>query len=143
MAVTLAISYKAILTDMELCEIMSTLSSIPFEYGFSLQRWERVIQVVLEKVRGTPRIDKIRIIQLVEIDFNQALKKIFGHRLVCHAESKGNIPPSQWGSRPNKSAIEDCVLLKRLSYDGLKIMRHTAIIFNNDARQPLIGWFHW
>jgi Reverse transcriptase (RNA-dependent DNA polymerase) len=125
--------YKAILTDMELCEIMSTLSSLPFEYGFSLQRWERVIQVVLEKVRGTPRIDKIRIIQLVEIDFNQALKKIFGHRLVRHAESKGNIPPSQWGSRPNKSAI-DCVLLKRLSYDGLKIMRHTAIIFNNDAK---------
>ena len=40
---------------------------------------------------------------------------------------------SQWGSRPNRSPI-DAILLKRLSYDGLSLLRHSAIIFNNDCK---------
>ena len=40
---------------------------------------------------------------------------------------------SQWGSWPNRSST-DAILLKRLSYDGLSLLRHSAIIFNNDCK---------
>ena len=61
------------------------------------------------------------------------LRIIFGRRLVHHAESQGNLPTAQWGSRPNRSST-DCVFLKRLTYDGLKILKKSAIVFNNDAK---------
>ena len=40
---------------------------------------------------------------------------------------------SQWGSWPNRSST-DAILLKRLSYDGIFLLRHSAIIFNNDCK---------
>ena len=40
---------------------------------------------------------------------------------------------SQWVSWPNGSST-DAILLKRLSYDGLSLLRHSTIIFNNDCK---------
>ena len=65
---------------------------MPFELGFGLQRWEQVYQTMLEKIKGVPRIDKLRVIQLIEADLNMALRIIFGRQLVHHAEAKGFIP---------------------------------------------------
>ena len=62
-----------------------------------------------------------------------ALQIIFGCCLIHRAEDRGTIPFSQWGSRPNRSSI-DAILLKRLSYDGLALLRQSAIIFNNDCK---------
>jgi hypothetical protein len=107
--------------------------SLPFELGFGLERWERVFQTMLEKTVGSPQIDKLRVIQTMEADLNMALRIIFGRRLISMAESKGNISATQWGSRSNRSST-DCVFLKRLSYDGLKITRKASIVFNNDAK---------
>ena len=73
-----------------------------------------------------------------------ALRIIFGCQFKHRAEDCGTIPISQWGSRPNRSST-DTILLKRLSYDGLSLLRHSAIIFNNackavfDCMVPSIG----
>ena len=40
---------------------------------------------------------------------------------------------SQWDSWPNRSST-DAILLKQLSYDGLSLLRQSAIIFNNDCK---------
>jgi hypothetical protein len=125
--------YKAVLQDPELCEMYATIMSVPFELWFGLQRWEQVYQTMLEKVKGVPRIDKLRVIQIIEADLNMSLRIIFGRRLVQRAESKGNLPNAQWGSRPNRSST-DCVFLKRLTFDGLKVLKQAAIAFNNDAK---------
>jgi hypothetical protein len=123
--------YKAVLKDPKLCELYSTMMSVPFELGLTLSRWEKVLQTMLEKTPGTPRIDKLRVIQIIEADLNMCLRIIFGRRLVHRAEQKGTIPSSQWGSCPNRSST-DCVFLKRLSYDGLIILKREGLIFNNE-----------
>ncbi len=125
--------YKAVLKEPDLCAMYAVLMSVPFELGFGLKRWEQVYQTMLEKVTGVPKIDKLRVIQIIEGDLNMGLRIIFGRRLVHHAESQGNLPTAQWGSRPNRSST-DCVFLKRLTYDGLKILKKSAIVFNNDAK---------
>ena len=108
-------------------------SSDLFKHGFTLHRWTSAVQVMLEKTKGCARIDKLRVIQLLEADLHMALRIIFGRRLIQRAEDRGTIPMSQWGSRPNKSST-DAILLKCLSYDGLSLLRHSAIIFNNDCK---------
>ena len=62
-----------------------------------------------------------------------ALQIIFGCHLIHQAEDRGTIPLSQWGSQPYWSST-DAILLKRVSYDGLALLRHSAIIFNNDCK---------
>ena len=44
----------------------AVLMSVPFELGFGLKRWEQVYQTMLEKVKGVPKIDKLRVIQIIE-----------------------------------------------------------------------------
>ena len=58
---------------------------------------------------------------------------IFGRHHIQRAEDHGTIPMSQWGSRPNRSST-DAILLKWLSYDGLSLLRHSALIYNNDFK---------
>ncbi len=88
---------------------------------------------MLDKVPGSPSIDRLRVIQIIEGYLNMCLKIIFDRGLSHHAENKALIPPTQWGSRPNRSSA-DCILLKRLSYDGIRILRQNAVIFNNNAK---------
>ncbi len=109
----------------------AVLMSVLFELGFTLSRLERVHQTMLEKSPGNPRIDKLQVIQLIEADFNMSLKIIVGRRLIQHAETQGNIPNNQWGSRPKRSSRK-CVFPKRISYDGLRIFKKAAINFNNE-----------
>ena len=62
-----------------------------------------------------------------------ALQIIFDRRLMHRAEDCVTISSSQWGSRPNRSSI-DAILIKQISYDGLALLRHSAVIFNNDCK---------
>ena len=111
----------------------ATVISIPFQHGITLHQWTSARQVMLEKTKGCAQIDKLRVIQLVEADLNMALQIIFGCRFIHQTEDQGTIPLSQWGSRPNWSST-DAILLKRLSYDGLALLRQSAIIFNNACK---------
>ena len=89
-----------------------------------------------EKNKGCAKIDKLRVIQLLEADLNMALQIIFGRRLMHRAEDHGTIPSSQWGSRPNRSST-DAILIKLLLYDGLALLCHSVVIFNNDCKAAL------
>lgn len=66
--------------------VYATLISIPFEFDFTLDQWLNALQVMLEKSKGNPRPDKLRVIQLIEADLNMMLRIIFGRRLVHSAE---------------------------------------------------------
>ena len=111
----------------------ATIITVPFQHEFTIHRWTSAIQVMIEKNKGCAKIDKLRVIQLLEADLNMALRIIIGRRLMHRAEDRGTIPSSQWGSRPNSSSI-DAILIKRLSYDGLALLCHSAVIFNNDCK---------
>ena len=94
--------WKAIVEKKEFWEYMAVMMSLPFIYGFSNKRWENVIEVMLEKKPNIRKIHLMRIIGLVEADFNTALKIIFARKLMWNAELSG-LSPDQWGGRPKKT----------------------------------------
>jgi hypothetical protein len=120
--------YKAVIGDEELCTLYARIISIPFKHGLTIPRWTSAVQVMLEKTKGCARVDKLQVIQPLETNLNMALQLIFGHCLIHRADDRGAIPLSQWGSRLNHFST-NAILLKRLSYDGLAILRKSAIIF--------------
>ena len=125
--------YKAILGEPDLCAMYATIITVPFQHGFTIHRWTSAIQVMIKKNKGCVRIDKLQVIQLLEADLNMALQIIFGRRLIHRAEDRGTLPSSQWGSRPNRLST-DAILINRLLYDGLALLCHSAVIFNNDCK---------
>ena len=76
------ILWKAIAEKKEFCEYMSVMMSLPSMYAFSNKRWENVIEVMLRKKPNVRKIHLMRIIGLVEADFNTALKIIFARKLM-------------------------------------------------------------
>jgi hypothetical protein len=56
-----------------LAAVHAVIMSIPLAEGFCPERWRQEIEIMLEKIPGVPRINKLRIIQLLEEDLNQVL----------------------------------------------------------------------
>eukprot|EP00957_Ditylum_brightwellii_P005943 450524-Ditylum_brightwellii.AAC.1 len=55
---------------------------LPFLLGFTPQRWQTAIDVMLEKNPGSPKILRLRITVIVEGDMNAIMKVIWNRRLL-------------------------------------------------------------
>ena len=97
--------WKCIASDEELAEVFAIMMSMLFEDGFINERWCKATDMMLEKKHGVRKIHQLRIIGLLEADFNTALKLIFAKKMMRNAESSG-ISGEQWGGRPNRTAID-------------------------------------
>lgn len=93
---------------------------------------KKVLQIMLLKEPGNFKIDRLRVIQLIEADINMYFRLIWGKRLVRHSLHRDRIPYEQFGSKPGALATS-AALLKVISFDLIRILRAQATIFNNDA----------
>jgi hypothetical protein len=74
--------------------------SIPLAEGFRPERWRQAIDITLEKIPGVPRINKLRIIQLLQADLNQVLHSAFTRHISKIAqETPGIISKYQYGRK--------------------------------------------
>jgi hypothetical protein len=124
--------YRALLRKPTILGIIAALANFCFNWGVTMARWKKVIQPQIPKDKGTPRINQIRRITLIEADLNISLSELFGRRLMDNAEKYNLLHPHQFGSRKGKMSIS-AVLLKRVSYDVIRQTRMDAIVFDNDA----------
>ena len=115
--------WKALAEQDDFAEFLCVMMSLPFLYGFANPRWCNAIDVMLEKKPGVRRIHQLRIIGLLEADFNTVLKLFFAKRMMSNAEALG-LSDEQWGSRRNRSSI-DAAMLKLLMFETARIKRAT------------------
>jgi hypothetical protein len=60
-----------------LASVHAAMMSIPLAEGFCPERWRQAIFIMLEKITGVPRINKLRIIQLLEDELSHVLRSAF------------------------------------------------------------------
>ena len=114
-----------------LSSVLSKLVSLPTESGYSPIRWRSRIECSLEKKGKRLRPDELRTIVLLEADYNQSMKMIFGRRMMRNSEVSTDYPASQFGSKRGAKAIE-AVRLKRMTLDIIRLNRQPATIITTD-----------
>jgi hypothetical protein len=124
--------YKAAAKDDILSQIHAMMTSLPYMMGFSPYRRRNIVDAMLEKEPGNPKLHRLRIIALIESDYNQFQCILIACRLTHHLEDNNIIPDMQYGSRPGKLCISP-VLNKQLSHDIIHQTKQTAAIIKNDA----------
>jgi hypothetical protein len=108
--------WKTLAEQDDFAEFLCIMMSLPFMYGFVNQRWLHEIDVMLEKQKGVRKVHLLRIIGLLEADFNTALKLFFfAKKMMQNAESNG-LSDEQWGSRRNRLSL-DAAMIKLLMFE--------------------------
>ena len=102
-----------------------------FEYGFTYPRWESSWHCMIQKMRQ-PLLQKLRIVQLFEGDFNAGLKYLIGRKLMQHMNDKKLHDPETFGSRSGKTAPEALINLQLL-FDHCRMWKKPVGCIFNDA----------
>jgi hypothetical protein len=114
-------------------EIKTILMNSAIKLGHVYNRWKKVVNALIEKIPGLPLLDKLRVIHLIESDFNLMIGILWGRRLIWEAEDKELFHDGQGGSRPGRRAQEQ-VLQKHSTYSILRMSQLNGASFDNDAK---------
>jgi hypothetical protein len=68
-------------------QIQADVINLPVSCGFSPKRWKMIVNAMLEKISGKPLLHKLRVIHILEADYNLSLIIIFGRRLMANCEN--------------------------------------------------------
>ena len=124
--------FKADLEHTKTLQINHQLLQIAVILGYSMLRWQRAIDVMIPKKANSKRVEKLRVICLMEADFNY-MNKWMGKITMQRAESSHSIAAEQFGSRKHKSAILHA-FNKALCFDYLRTTRTNASLSVLDAK---------
>jgi hypothetical protein len=114
-------------------EVHAALVSIPLLTGYCPERWKHLIDVMLEKIPGVARSNKLRIIQLLEADLNQVLRIAFARNITRLAKTHESVISKHQYGRSHKTCISP-VLNKLLTIQLLIQKKTNGIVFDNDAK---------
>jgi hypothetical protein len=80
-----------------LVAVHAAMISTPLAEGFCPERWQQAIDIMLDRIPGVPRINKLIIIRLLEADLNQVLQSAFARNVSKLAqETPGIISKHQY-----------------------------------------------
>ncbi|KAL7516213.1 hypothetical protein ACHAWF_000033, partial [Thalassiosira exigua] len=79
--------WKLMVSDRSIASYLVIMMRLPFMYGLKNEIWASLLGVMLEEKPGVRCIHQLRIIGLVEADFNNALKIFFAKHLISNTET--------------------------------------------------------
>ena len=113
--------------------IKATLLNIAVESGHVYSRWTKIVNAMIEKIPGRPLVNKLRVIHLIESDFNLLTGILWGRRLMAKGERCGAFGDDQGGSRKDRRA-QEILLFKHLVYSVVRLTKTNCASFDNDAK---------
>ncbi len=108
------------------------LLALALKHTHTFERWKTVWNLYLEKDIGSPRLDRLRTLHIVEADYNLLLKWHSSLGFIARAETAGSLSECQSGGRAGRSAI-DLACQKISLFEIYRMLRLIAIEISNDA----------
>ena len=97
----------------EILHIHNTILNASIVLGLPLDRWLVFIAIMIEKEKNNSQINRLRIINLYEADYNLVLKFFWPHKATHLAEESKFLGENTWDARPNCS-IEHATFLDEI-----------------------------
>jgi hypothetical protein len=120
-------------TADHIIQIISKLIQIAIRECHTYARWQTIHNFTIEKIPGYPLISKLRVIHIMEADWN-LINKYFAGRQTLHAAINGNTTShEQAGGRPGRRAIEEATQTT-ITYDTCNLLHLTGGVTYNDAK---------
>ena len=113
-------------------QLHNTLINASISIGVPLVRWTTSEVIMIEKEKNNPRINRLRVINKYEADYNLILKFSWPHQATHNVERKNMLGENQWGDRPKYSS-NIAALLNIVISDIHKISGRTLVKLRNDA----------
>ena len=124
--------YKAASASPFLSSIHAKTIELAFTRMTPLQRWCVGLSVMIEKIPGCIKVDKLRALLFMEADFNFANKVYFGKRMIA-AANKSIISKEQFAVKDNSSV--EVALCRLLFFDIVRQRKYNAALGSYDAAQ--------
>jgi hypothetical protein len=115
----------------DLVQLHLGLINYALNQGYSFRRWQKVANAIIFKESGNIRIHCTRVIHLYEADYNLAMGLKWRSALF-QAERFNLLNDGQFGSRPNRNAIEP-VYIEELPFELSRLTQKTLVQTNYDA----------
>jgi len=131
--------YKAILPHPTISSptafwnIHTTILNNCIRTNSTLSRWHKITTLMIKKDIDSTRIDWLRVIHIIEADYNLLLKITISCTLMNFLENTKSISNQQFGSRKYRSA-QDAAFTNTLYREHLHLLRLHAIEVNYDAK---------
>ena len=90
------------------------LINYALQTGYSYEPWRRIVNTMLEKDPGIPKIHRLRVIHLYKANFNLILG-VKWHQVLHHAVTYNLINEGCYGSQPGKEGT-DALYFRKLEY---------------------------
>ena len=101
--------------------------------GYSLQRWHKIVTMVIPKQHNNFKIHRLRVIHLYEADLT-ALFSIWSRKMILNATANNTLNPGSYGARPGRTSI-DPAFISVLQHEISNITRTNLVLAPNDAAQ--------
>ena len=112
--------------------IFSSLTNFAIHTTQQLDRWKTTIAIMLEKDKGFPKINRLRVIGKYKTDYNLLLKLYWPNLTSQHAERERTLGKSQLGTRPHENSNDASVINELIVY-SCRIQKCILTIKQNDA----------
>ena len=118
--------------NVSMLQLHNTIINASISIGVPLTRWTTSEVIMIEKEKNNPRINRLRVINKYEADYNLILKSFWPHQATHNAERKNMLGENQWGGRPKYSS-EITALFDIVISDIHKISGRTQVKLRNDV----------
>ena len=81
----------------DILQAIATILTLIFKHGLIIANWLTIFNVIIEKTPGNPRIDKLRVIHIMDGTWNLATGILGSKRLQAQCEDFGILNDGQWG----------------------------------------------
>jgi hypothetical protein len=114
-----------------LLQATTDLLNYAIKHGYAYNRWKKIVNIMLQKDNGNPRVHRLRIIHIYEADYNLLLA-VKWRQALYHAESQQLLNDGLYGSRKSRSS-HDPVLIEVLQNEVYRMSMKSGINFDLDA----------
>jgi hypothetical protein len=114
-------------------KIQNLIVNLAIKHTHTLARWKKVHNFFIEKIPGTPYLEKLRVIHIYEADWNLILKYFIAHQLTHKACRNLTVSPEQAGGRIGRTS-SDMATNTIITHEICRMQRLTGAIIYNDAK---------